>query len=72
MLYNEKGEQVMHKDLPTAEKIEESYNTIFGTVIDTQAYVYEIRTLLIWVIVFAAFAETATLILLIKLMLRLM
>lgn len=32
MLYNEKGEQVMHKDLPTAEKIEESKKALAGRI----------------------------------------
>ena len=43
MLYDKDGIPVMHKDLPTAERMEASLNNIFSLVVDMQAYFLEAR-----------------------------
>ena len=70
MLYDENGKPIMHKDLPTPERIEQCYNNIFKIVIDTQAYVYEIRKAVIFIVI-VGFIEVVSLVFLMSLMLKL-
>ena len=49
MLYDENGNMIPYKDLPTAEKIESELSCIFRTAIDGQAHLLDIKK---WIIAY--------------------